>query len=96
MKFLSVRELRNNLTDVWRQLSVEGELVITSNGQPMAILAHVDADSMESSLKAWRQVRVKQAVEEMQLESVRRGNDTMTMEEIDAEISASRRSRNYR
>ncbi|RPI70123.1 MAG: type II toxin-antitoxin system Phd/YefM family antitoxin, partial [Geobacteraceae bacterium] len=39
MKFLSVRDLRGKSAQVWKELPAEREMIITSNGRPIAILA---------------------------------------------------------
>ncbi|NTW89032.1 MAG: type II toxin-antitoxin system Phd/YefM family antitoxin, partial [Desulfobulbaceae bacterium] len=39
MKFLSVRDLRGKSAQIWKDLPEEREMVITSNGRPIAILA---------------------------------------------------------
>jgi antitoxin (DNA-binding transcriptional repressor) of toxin-antitoxin stability system len=44
MKFLSVRDLRSKSADVWKGLAEERELVVTSNGRPIAILSVVTED----------------------------------------------------
>ena len=36
MKLLSVRDLRTHSARVWRELPDEGEMVVTSNGRPVA------------------------------------------------------------
>ena len=41
MRFVSVRDLRGNSAQVWRLLADEKEMVITSNGKPVAILSSV-------------------------------------------------------
>ena len=52
MQFLTVRELRSRSADVWRRLSEEPDIVITSNGRPVAILSGVSAAGLEESLAA--------------------------------------------
>ncbi|NLF09164.1 MAG: type II toxin-antitoxin system Phd/YefM family antitoxin, partial [Pirellulaceae bacterium] len=47
MKFVSVRELRARSADVWRQLSEEPDMVVTSNGKPVAILTAVSPAGLE-------------------------------------------------
>ena len=54
MKFLSVRDLRSKSAEVWKGLSVEREMVVTSNGQPIAILSAVTGDTLEETLRAIR------------------------------------------
>lgn len=93
MKFLSVRDLRGKSAEVWRDLPAEKEMVITSNGRPVAVLTAVDERSVEDSIAAWRQVRAAQALAEIQQESVRKGTDSLSMKEIDREIQAVRTAR---
>lgn len=93
MKFLSVRDLRGKSAEIWRELPVEQEMVITSNGHPVAILTAVDETNVEKALVAWRQVRAMQAVVSIQQESMRQETDNIGIDEIDAEIKESRRMR---
>jgi len=93
MKFLSVRDLRSKSGEVWKGLAAERELVLTSNGRPIAILSAVTEETLEETLTAIRRARAVAAVSEIQLRSVQRGTDTTTPEEIEAEIAAVRRAR---
>lgn len=93
MKFLTVRDLRNQSAAVWRDLAEEKEMVVTSSGRPVAILSAVSEASLEDSLRAMRQARAMQAVADIQRESVRQATDRITDEEIEAEIRSIRRKR---
>ncbi len=93
MKFLSVRDLRNKSADAWKGLAAERELVVTSNGRPIAILSAVTEETLEETLAAIRRSRSVAAVSEIQRRSVERGTGTMPLAEIDAEIAAVRRAR---
>ena len=93
MKFLSVRDLRGNSARVWRELPSEKEMVVTSNGRPVAVLTAVNEGTVEESLAAWRRVRATQAIADIQMRSVQKGADQFAMEEIDAEIRNARRER---
>jgi len=42
MKLLSVRELKTKSSQVWKDLLDQKEMVITSNGKPIAILSSVN------------------------------------------------------
>ena len=61
MRFVSVRDLRGQPTKVWRELKQRGELVITSNGKPIAILTSASEDTFEDSLAAIRAARAQRA-----------------------------------
>ena len=93
MKFISVRDLRSKSAQVWKQLPQEREMIITSNGRPIAIIAATNDSDLEESLSAFRQARAVEAVASLQRRSVERGADKMTMDEIDAEIKAVRKKR---
>ena len=93
MRFISVRDLRSRSAQIWKALSSERELVITSNGKPIAILSAVSEETLEEALKSIRAARAIAAVEKMQRHSVRNGKDRMTGEEIEAEIAAVRKKR---
>ena len=93
MKFISVRDLRGKSAEVWKDLPAEREVVVTSNGRPIAILSAVNESNLEESLSAIRQARAAEAVMSLQRQSVERGTDSITMEEIDTEIKAVRGKR---
>jgi antitoxin (DNA-binding transcriptional repressor) of toxin-antitoxin stability system len=93
MKFISVRDLRGKSAEVWKKLPAEREVVVTSNGRPIAILSAVSESNLEESLSAIRQARAAEAVMSLQRRSVEGGTDSITMEDIDAEIKAVRKKR---
>jgi antitoxin (DNA-binding transcriptional repressor) of toxin-antitoxin stability system len=93
MKFLSVRDLRGKSAQVWKDLPNEREMIITSNGRPVAILAAINETNLEESLKAFRQARAVEAVAGLQRRSVDQGTDSITLDEIDAEIQSVRKMR---
>jgi len=96
MKFLSVRDLRGNSARVWRELPNEKEMVVTSNGRPVAVLTAVDEGNVEQSLAAWRQVRATQAIADIQRQSAQKGTDRMSMRDVDTEIKKVRQARRKR
>lgn len=93
MKFISIRDLRGKSAEVWKNLPTERELIVTSNGRPIAILSAVNESNLEESLSAFRQARAVEAVMSLQRQSTVQGTDIITMEEIDAEIKTVREKR---
>ena len=93
MKFVSVRDLRNKSGQLWKELPEEREMIVTSNGRPIAILATISGSNLEESLSAFRQARAVEAVASLQGRSVEQGTDRMSMDEINAEIKAVRKKR---
>jgi len=93
MKFISVRDLRGKSAQIWKELPQEREMIITSNGRPIAIIAAISDSTLEESLSAFRQARAIGAVAGLQRRSMAMGKDQITMDEIDAEIKAVRKKR---
>lgn len=93
MRFVSVRDLRGKSAEVWKQVSADKNVVVTSNGRPIAILSAVNEEGLEESLAAIRRARAIQAVESMQAASRRAGLDRLSPKDIEAEIKAVRRAR---
>ena len=93
MNFVSVRELRSRSADVWRSLAREKDLVVTSNGKPIAVLSATTGSTLEESLAALRQARAQLAVAAMQRRASETGADRMPLDEVNAEIDTVRRTR---
>ena len=93
MKFLSVRDLKTKSSQVWKELPDQKEMVITSNGRPIAILSTITENSLEQVLSSFRKARAAEATTSIQYESVRKGTDKITLEEINNEIKAVRSKR---
>jgi len=95
MRFVSVKEFRSRSGRSWAELGREREVVITSNGRPIAILSAVTEDNLEESLTAIRRARAMTAVAAMQQASVEAGTDRMTLDDINAVIAAERKARKH-
>ena len=93
MQFVSVRDLRSKSSEIWKKVRKERDLVVTSNGRPVAILSGVSENNLEESLNAIRTSRAIQAVENMQLAARRAHRDEMSDAEIEQEIAAVRKAR---
>jgi antitoxin (DNA-binding transcriptional repressor) of toxin-antitoxin stability system len=93
MKFVTVRDLRGRPSHVWTKLAQERDLILTSNGKPIAILSAVSEETLEESLRAVRRARAMAAVKTMQSQSIAAGTDTLTLDEIQAEITGARKAR---
>jgi antitoxin (DNA-binding transcriptional repressor) of toxin-antitoxin stability system len=93
MKFISIRELKTKSAQVWRDLPIQKEMVLTSNGRPIALLSSINDDNLEQVLTAFRIARATNTVASIQYDSMQRGTDKISMEEIDAEIQVVRSDR---
>lgn len=93
MKFVSVRDFRIRPGDVWKQLKIYKDIVITSNGKPIAIINPVDDENLENSIAALRRARALLALEEIQKKAELKALDKLTEEEIEEEIKSARSER---
>ncbi len=93
MKFLSVRDLKTKSSQVWKELPDQREMVVTSNGRPIALLSSINENDLEQALTAFRHARATNAVAIIQYESAQKGTDKISMDEINAEIGAVRSKR---
>ena len=91
MKFMSVREFRQSTAKVWQALDEDGEIVLTNNGQPRALIVPVSDETFDEVLDGVRSAHLGITIRQMQEASVAAGTDKMTMEEIDAIIAEVRR-----
>ena len=96
MDFISVRQLRTESAAVWDALAEAKDLVVTSNGKPIALLSATSATTLEASIAALRQARAQLAVAAMQQRARETGADRLTLDEINAEIETVRRERDSR
>ena len=93
MKFVTVRDFRSRSAHIWEQLKTEEEMVITSNGKPVALLTPLTDENLETTLQSIRKAKAMAAISSMQLQSMRSGNNTMSSVEITREITAVRHGR---
>jgi antitoxin (DNA-binding transcriptional repressor) of toxin-antitoxin stability system len=93
MKFLSVRDLKGKSAQIWKELPEEKEMVLTSNGRPIAILSSINEDNLEQVLSAFRRARAIESVAALQYRSAVKGTSNLTIKEIDKEIMAVRKQR---
>ncbi len=93
MKFVTVRDLRGKPRQVWKKLAKERELVLTSNGRPIALLSPVTEDSLERDLAALRRARLAETIRSIQQVAKTRFPGGLSLPRINAEIAAVRAKR---
>ena len=89
MNFYTVRDLRSTPKSIWDHLSLDGEVVITNNGKPTALLINIEEGSFEETLKAVRQAKAMSVSNPIRRRPATEG--FMSDAEIEAEIEAARR-----
>jgi PHD/YefM family antitoxin component YafN of YafNO toxin-antitoxin module len=93
MRFLSMRELRTSTSKIKEMLSEDGRIVVTNNGKPAALMLEASETTLEEMLSDLRQLQAKRALRELQTTAVKNGTASMSIDEINAEITAARKER---
>ena len=93
MKFVTIRDLRSKSRQIQEDLPKYKEMILTSNGKPVAIMTMSSEESLEDSLAAIRRARAIRAVTGLQLQSAKSGKYMMPAGEIEDEIRRVRKAR---
>lgn len=93
MKFVTIRDLRSRSRQIQTDLPKYKEMVLTSNGKPIAIMMAISDESLEDSLAAIRRARAVNAVNALQLQSEKSRKYMIRPNEIEDEIREVRRRR---
>ena len=93
MEFVTIRDLRLKPAEVWDKLRQQRELILTSNGRPVAVIAGVGENDVEETVAALRRARAQAAVSRLRRAAAERGADKLSAAEVEAEITQVRRDR---
>lgn len=85
MEFYSVRDFRTETKAVWESLARGGEVVITNNGKPAALMIEIPEGGFDETVQAVRQARAMAAFNSMRRRAAAAGY--MSDEEIEAAIT---------
>jgi len=88
MEYMTVRDFRTSSKSIWEKLDRHGEIIITNNGRPAALMLSIKDGDVEQLLRAIRQTKAMMAVNNMRI--IAAENGYMTDDEIEAEINAYR------
>ncbi len=96
MKLIAIKDLKQP-RQLKERLRTEKELLLTSDGRPVAILVNVDAsDDPETVIQSFRDSRSRMALSRIRAAAALGGAATMTFGQINREIGAARRARRAR
>ena len=90
MEFVTIRDLRLKPGNVWDKLRQQREIILTSNGRPVAVIAGVGENDVEETVAALRRARAQVAVSRLRRAAAERGADKLSATEIEAEITQAR------
>jgi antitoxin (DNA-binding transcriptional repressor) of toxin-antitoxin stability system len=93
MNFVAIKDLKQPRR-LKQRLQAEKELLLTSDGRPVAVLVNVDnAEDPESLLQSIRDSRSRLALSRIRESARRTGVFRFAPEQIDREIAAARKAR---
>jgi len=96
MNLIAIKDLKQPRR-LKERLLAEKELLLTSDGRPVAVLVNVDATTdPEAMIQAIRDSRSRLALSRIREAAQRSGAGCMDMAEIDREIAAARKARRSR
>ena len=87
MEFVTIRDLRLKPGAVWDKLRQQREIILTSNGRPVAVIAGVGEGDVEETVTALRHARAQAAVSRLRRTAAERGTNKPSAAEIEAEIA---------
>ncbi|MBI4323992.1 MAG: hypothetical protein HY674_01885 [Chloroflexi bacterium] len=93
MKLIAIKDLKRP-RQLKERLQAEKELLLTSDGRPVAVLVSVDAsEDPETVIQSIRDSRSRLALSRVREAAARTGASKMTLEQISREIAAQRKAR---
>ena len=93
MEFVPYRLLRNQPGELRKKLEEKGELIVTVDGEPMALMLQVPKGSLEDLVLLVSQVRAQLAVATIRQQARQRGQEIMTTADADKLVQRTRRER---
>ena len=94
MEFVPYRILRNKPTALRQQLREQGELVVTVDGKPFAVMIDLSgSENMDEIMLLVSRLRAQMAARSIRSQVRRNGLDQMNEEQIDALIQKTRQQK---
>jgi hypothetical protein len=94
MEFVPYRDLRNNPTALRQQLQEQGELVVTVDGKPFAVMIDLGgSENMDEIMVLVSRLRAQMAARSIRSQARRNGLDQMNVEQVDALIQKTRQKK---
>ena len=93
MEFVPYRILRNQPSELRKKLQENGELVITVDGEPLALMLQIPKGSLEDLVLLTSQVRAQLAAAKIREQARLRGLNTMTTDQVEVIVQETRATR---
>ena len=93
MQFVTYRDLRNEPSALRKKLAREGELVVTVDNKPFAVMINLDDENVQDILLMVSRLRAQMAARSIRSQARRDGLDKMTLKDVNALIKKTRAER---
>jgi len=93
MEFLSIQEFTSSRRKTKETLKRSGKIVLTSNGKPSMLVFDITEQNFEHVIDTLNRAEALRLLEDIQMQAAKGGLNSMSMKEIDAEVSAHRREK---
>ena len=93
MQFVPYRDLRNEPSALREKLANEGELIVTVDNKPFAVLISLGEENVQEVLLMISRLRSQMAARAIRSEARRRGLDKMSKKDINVLIKKTRAER---
>jgi hypothetical protein len=94
MQFVPYRMLRNEPAALRKKLESEGELIVTVDGKPFALMINLnDSENIQDTLLMVSRLKAQMAVRSIRSQAHKEGKDKMTLKDVNALIKKTRMER---
>jgi antitoxin (DNA-binding transcriptional repressor) of toxin-antitoxin stability system len=93
MQFVPYRDLRNEPSALRKKLAREGELVVTVDNKPFAVMINLDDENVQEILLMVSRLRAQMAARLIRSQARRDGLDKMTLKDVNTLIKKTRTER---
>jgi len=93
VQFVPYRTLRNEPTTLRKKLASEGELVVTMDNKPFAVMISLGDENVQDILLMVSRIRAQMAVRSIRSQARKAGLDTMALKDVNALIKKTRAER---
>jgi hypothetical protein len=93
MQFVPFRELRNEPSALRKKLVREGELIVTVDNKPFAVMINLGDENVEDILLMVSRLRAQMAARSIRSQARQEGLNKMTLKDINTLIKKTRAER---
>jgi hypothetical protein len=90
MEFVPYRLLRNQPSELRKKLDEKGELIVTVDGEPLAVMLKIPKGSLEDLVLLLAQIRAQLAAASIREQARKDGLDVITAKQADVLVKETR------